>query len=126
MALSKDFEAFAIELFSHLGPVRVKRMFGGALAYAGDLGFALLDDDAIWIKVDEISEPAFEAEGLPRFTYPMKDGRVMEMAYRRLPEIAMDDAAEAARWGRMGIEAAARKAVAKPRKAKAASRAKAS
>ncbi len=124
MALSKDFEAFAIELFSGLGAVRVKRMFGGALAYVDDLGFALLDDEVIWIKVDETSDPVFAAEGMPRFTYPMKDGRIMDMAYRRLPDTAMDDASEAARWGRLGIEAAARK-LAKPKKAKKAAKAKA-
>ena len=116
MAISKDFEAFAVELFRGLGPIRVKRMFGGALAYVNDLGFALLDDEAIWIKVDETSEPAFEAEGSPRFTYPMKDGRVMDMAYRRLPDAAMDDEDEAVRWGRMGLDAAARKVGAKPKK----------
>jgi DNA transformation protein len=109
MALSKDFEAFAVDIFSGLGSIRIKRMFGGALAYAGECGFALLDDDAIWIKVDAESEPAFVDEGMPRFTFPMKDGRVMDMAYRRLPETAMDDPEEACRWGRLGIAAALRK-----------------
>ena len=117
MALSKEFEAFAVELFNELGPVRTKRMFGGAMAYIEDLGFALLDDDAIWIKVDDINEAAFEAEGLPRASYPMKDGRVMEMGYRKLPESALDDPSEAATWGRLGLEAASRKA-SKPKKAK--------
>ncbi len=125
MALSKDFEAFAVELFAGLGPVRVKRMFGGALAYVNELGFALLDDDAIWIKVDGTSEPLLEAEGMPRITYPMKDGRIMDMPYRRLPDSALDDPDEALRWGRVGLEAAARKAAARPKKAKAATKAKA-
>jgi DNA transformation protein len=125
MALSKAFEAFAVDLFSSLespdfGPIRVKRMFGGALAYAGDHGFALLDDEAIWIKVDAQSEAAFQAQGCPRFTYPMKDGRMMDMAYRRMPEAALDDAEEACRWARLGIDAAMRKAKAKrPKKVKA-------
>ena len=75
MALSKDFEAFAVDLFSGLGPIRVKRMFGGALAYLGEHGFALLDDDVIYIKVDGANEPAFQAEGCPRATYPRKTGK---------------------------------------------------
>ncbi len=119
MALSKDFEAFAVDLFSGLGPIRIKRMFGGALAYAGEHGFALLDDEAIWIKVDGENEPAFEAEGSTRASYPTKDGQVMQMAYRRPPEAALDDAEEACRSARTGIEAAMRKAAAKkPKKAK--------
>ena len=119
MSLSKDFEAFAVELLSGLGPVRVKRMFGGGTAYVGEYGFALLDDEAIWIKVDAGNEAAFVDAGSPRFTYPMKDGRVMDMAYRRLPESAFDDPEAAVRWARTGVEAAMRKAAEKkPKKTK--------
>lgn len=122
MSLSKDFEAFAVELFAGLGPIRIKRMFGGAMAYAGEHGFALLDDEAIWIKVDDASDAAFVEAGSPRFTYPMKDGRLMEMSYRRLPETAMDDPDEALSWARLGVEAAMRKDAAKtartPKRAK--------
>ncbi len=116
MALSKDFEAFTVDLFSGLGSIRIKRMFGGALAYAGEHGFALLDDEAIWIKVDGENEAAFVAEGSPRASYPGQDGHVMQMAYRRLPEAALDDPETACRWARTGIEAAMRKAAAKKTK----------
>lgn len=119
MAVSKSFEAFAAELLSGLGPIRIKRMFGGAAAYLDDRIFALLDDEAIWIKVDEVSEPVFVAEGLPRITYPMKDGRVMDMPYRRLPDAALDDPDEAVGWARLGVEAALRKPAKKPKKPKA-------
>ncbi len=124
MALSKDFEAFAVDLFSGpqssgLGPIRIKRMFGGALVYAGEHGFALLDDEAIWIKVDDGNEAAFIEAGMPRASYPTKDGQVMEMAYRRLPGTALDDPEEACRWAQLGVEAAVRKAAAKkPKKVK--------
>lgn len=119
MALTKSFEAFATELLSGLGPIRVKRMFGGAAAYYDDRIFALLDDEAIWIKVDDLSEPLLEAEGMPRLTYPAKDGQPMEMRYRRMPDAALDDPSEAVRWARVGVETAARKPAPKPRRAKA-------
>ncbi len=122
MSVSGEFEAFAVDLFAGLGPIRIKRMFGGAMAYAGEYGFALLDDEAIWIKADEGNEAAFVEVGSPRFTYPMKDGKLMEMSYRRLPETAMDDPDEALSWARLGIEAAMRaaaKKAAKPKKGKA-------
>jgi len=117
MALSKSFEAFAAELLSGLGPIRIKRMFGGAAAYLDDRIFALLDDEAIWIKVDEVNEPLFIEVGLPKITYPTKDGTVMEMGYRRLPEAALDDADEAVRWARLGVEASMRKPVKAKKKA---------
>ncbi len=115
MAVSKSFEAFAAELLSGLGPIRIKRMFGGAAAYSGDKIFALLDDEAIWIKVDDQNEQAFIDQGSARISYPTKDGRVMEMPYRRLPDTALDDPDEAVRWARLGVEAAMRKP-AKPKK----------
>ena len=119
MSITKDFEAFAVDLFAGLGPIRIKRMFGGAMAYAGEYGFALLDDEAIWIKVDDANDAAFIEAGSPRFTYPMKDGKLMEMSYRHLPETAMDDPDEALSWARLGVEAgmrAAAKKAAKPKK----------
>lgn len=120
MAVSKSFEAFAAELLSGLGPIRIRRMFGGAAAYHQDRIFALLDDEAIWIKVDAENEPAFVDEGCPRFTYPMKDGQLMEMAYRRLPDTALDEPDEAVRWARLGIDAADRAAARKAAKGKRA------
>ncbi len=116
MALSKSFEAFATELLSGVGELRVKRMFGGAAAYVDDRIFALFDDEAIWIKVDAANEAAFVEVGSPRMTYPAKDGKIMQMAYRRMPEAALDDADEAVRWARLGVEAAARKPVKTPKK----------
>ena len=109
MAITKAFEDFARELFAGLGEVRTKRMFGAASLYCGEVLFAIADDEVIWIKVDQLSEPAFEAEGAPLFTYPAKDGSLLAMPYRRLPDAAFDDPDEALRWGRMGVEAALRK-----------------
>lgn len=121
MALSKSFEAFALELFAGAGPVRVKRMFGGAALYLDDLVTALLDDDAVWIKVDDDTEAQLADLGEPRFTYAAKDGATMEMRYRRMPESAFDAPDEAAAWLRLGLAAALRAKAAKPkRKPKAA------
>ena len=39
------FHAFVVELFAGLGPVRIRRMFGGAGVYAGEVMFALIDDE---------------------------------------------------------------------------------
>lgn len=108
MAITREFEAFALELLSGLGPLRLKRMFGGAGLYCGDLFFALADDEAIYIKADEANEAAFTAVAAPAFTYPGKDGEVLTLRYRRLPDSAMDDPEEAVRWARLGVEAAAR------------------
>jgi DNA transformation protein len=42
--------AFARELFSGLGRVEVRRMFGGAGLFAGDTMFGLIDEGRIFLK----------------------------------------------------------------------------
>ena len=117
MAYDPDFGEWLREHFAGLGPIEIKRMFGGAAVYANGLIFALLDDGVVWLKVDEENEPALRAAGSRQFTYPTKDGQVMSMAYWSLPETAADDPDEALTWARSSIAAALRKA-AKKRKPK--------
>lgn len=103
-----EFEAFAAELFAPLGPIRIRRMFGGAGVYAQERMFALLAFDTIYLKADAANAAAFDAEDCPAFTYAPPSGGAMTMSYRRMPESALDDPEDAARWGRLGLEAALR------------------
>lgn len=117
MAYDPSFGEWVQEHFAGLGPITIKRMFGGAGVYANGLIFALLDDGVVWLKADAQNEPALRQAGSRQFTYPTKDGETMSMAYWSLPEPAVDDPDEAVRWARMSIDAALRKAAAKkPRK----------
>ena len=119
MAYDSDFGEWVREHFTALGPLEIKRMFGGAAIYAHGLIFALLDDGVVWLKADEINAPLLAQAGARQFTYPTKDGKEMTMAYWSLPESALDDPDEAVDWARQSIDAALRKAAAKkPRKAK--------
>ena len=113
MAYDPSFGEWVQEHFAGLGPLTVKRMFGGAAVYADGLIIALLDDGAVWLKADEQNEPVLRQAGSRQFTYPMKDGRMTPMAYWSLPETALDDPDEAVRWARMSLDAALRKAAAK-------------
>ena len=119
MAYDPDFGEWVREHFAALGPLEIKRMFGGAAVYANGLIFALLDDGVIWLKADEVNAPLLAEAGARQFTYLTRDGSMMAMAYWSLPESALDDAGEAADWARKSIDAALRKAAArKPRKPK--------
>lgn len=119
MAYDPDFGEWVREHFAALGVLEIKRMFGGAGVYAHGLIFALLDDETVWLKTDQINAPLLEAAGSRQFTYPTKGGETMSMAYWSLPESALDDPDEAVSWARQSIDAALRKAAAKkPRKPK--------
>ncbi|MEL7028233.1 MAG: TfoX/Sxy family protein [Pseudomonadota bacterium] len=117
MPRSKEFEAFACELFEGLGPVRARGMFGGAGLYVDDVMFALIADEQIYLKVDDANRSAFEELGLAPFTYEAKGGKRAVMSYHALPETCLDDAEEAREWGEGALAAARRaKAKAKPKR----------
>ncbi len=106
---------FLKDLCRPLGPVAIKRMFGGLGIWADGLMFALVFDDTLYLKVDAESSPRFEARELPRFTYATKDGRRTVMSYARAPEEVFDDADAFAEWAGVAILAARRAAAAKPK-----------
>lgn len=119
MAYDPDFGEWVREHFAAMGPLEIKRMFGGAGVYANGLIFALLDDGVVWLKADEVNAPLLAEAGAQQFSYPTKDGATMAMAYWSLPESALDDPDEAVDWARKSINVALRKASAKkPRKPK--------
>ena len=57
------FHEFVMELFGPMGPVSVRRMFGGAGVFKDGLMFGLLADDVIYLKTDAALRAELEAEG---------------------------------------------------------------
>ena len=110
------FHEFVIELFEPLGPVRIKRMFGGAGVYAHDVMFALLADDTVYLKIDDGLQAELADEGSEPFRFVMKDGKMAEMKYYRLPDSAADDPGEASAWGRKALDVALKAKAGKKKK----------
>jgi len=115
--MSSDFVDYVNELLAPLGSVRSKRMFGGVGIYINDYFCALIADDCLYFKGDDDNEAEFAASKCPPFTYE-KGGIVHAMRYYRAPDEAMDNPMEMARWARLGLAAAMRKAVAPKPKSK--------
>ena len=113
------FHAFVEELLSGLGPVRIRRMFGGAGVYAGEVMFALIDDETLYLKADETLKADLVAEGSVGWVYSRAPGKWAETSYWRLPETALDDPDEAVTWARRALTAAEAKAPAKRPRRKA-------
>ena len=118
--------AHCTELLSALGPVRVRRMFGGEGIYVDGLFLALIAGDTLFLKTDETSRRAFEAAGSQPFAFETARGTRAVLGYWRAPDEAMESAAAMLPWARLArasaLQAAAarrpaagRKAAAKPR-----------
>lgn len=110
MAVSAAELDHARELFSPFGAIRVRKMFGGAGVYCDDLFFAIIDDGAIYLKVDDVTRADFEARGLQPFVFEMKDGSSGTMSYYHAPEEIHDDEEALRRWTTLALDAARRAA----------------
>ncbi len=96
------------EMFSSLGAVTVRRMFGGKGIYHRGLILAIEYETEILLKADGASAPFFAAAGAWRWTYEGRGGKTVEMPYWSVPAAAFDDPDEMARWVRLAWEAAMR------------------
>ncbi len=98
------------EMFAALGPVTIRRMFGGAGIYHRGMIVAVDLREEICLKADGISAPEFEAAGARQWTYEGKAGKAVRMPYWSIPVEAFDDPDVMARWVRLAYEAALRSA----------------
>lgn len=101
------------DLLQGVGPISIKRMFGGKGIYHQGLIFALIIKDELMLKADEISAPQFMAAGSTQWTYEgraSKTGanKIVAMPYWRVPDEAFDDPDVMAEWARLAYEAALR------------------
>ena len=116
MAITSEYAEFVSELFAAFGPVRVKRMFGGAGIFCDDVMIGLVADWSIFLRTDEALAADMSAEGSMPFVYSGKS-KTVEMPYWRLPERLIDDPEELAGFARRAHEAALNaKSVKKKRK----------
>lgn len=117
--MADSFHDFVKELFAGMGAIAVKRMFGGAGGYSGGVMFLLIADDTIYLKADAALKAELREEGSGPFVWEPSSGpragEKVEMGYWRLPDAALDDPDEAARWGRKALAVAHAAAKAKPK-----------
>ena len=78
MSVSPSFRSFVLEQLGRVTPgIRARGMFGGVGIYAAELFFALLDDDTLYFKVDDVTRPQFESRGMTPFRPYGEEGEVM-------------------------------------------------
>ena len=107
MAVSEQYKDFVVDLFSPLGAIKVRSMFGGGGVYYKDTMFALISDETLFLKVDASNQSAFEEEGSGPFMYDGK-GKPISMSYYELPERLLDETDELMEWAKRSIDVALR------------------
>lgn len=103
-----DNDAIA-DLFSCLGPVTIKRLFGGKGIYFEGVIVAIELRGELMLKADAEAAGAFAAAGCRQWTYTgSRHGKLVAMPYWTVPGDAVDDPDEMARWARKSYEAGLR------------------
>ena len=102
-------EDYLRDLFAEIGPISVKRMFGGQGIYCADGIFAIVAFDKLYVKGDDQSSPAYQAEDMARWVYENPNtGRKSSMPYWQVPDEALESGEAMAPWARLAVETAAR------------------
>ncbi len=113
MAVSAGFAEMLQDVLAPLGRIAVRNMFGGAGVYCDGVIFGLVvDGETLFLKGDDATKAAFEAEGCGPFVYDGK-GKPMTMSYWRMPERLLDEPDEMVEWARTALKVARRSAAEK-------------
>jgi DNA transformation protein len=117
MPAQTEFVQYVLELLEPLGGVTAKAMFGGFGIYRCGVMVALIADETLYLKADDINRPDFEAQKLEPFRYQKKD-KMFAMSYYQAPPEAMDESELLCEWVEGAYSAAvrgAKKKATKPR-----------
>jgi DNA transformation protein and related proteins len=105
MAVTRDYRDYVLEQLGRVSPVTARAMFGGVGVYHDGLFFALMDDDTLYLKVDDGNRATFEEAGMGPFR-PFGDERAMQ--YYELPADLLEDPERLRPWVDGALDAARR------------------
>lgn len=118
------FVTFVLDQLEGLGTATSRAMFGGHGIYVDGLIVGLVDEDVLYLKVDDTNLPRFEEAGSQPFTYMHKEKGSVAMSYWTIPAEVLEDSEQLCAWARTSLEASVRAKAkttkpAKPRKTSA-------
>ncbi len=97
------------DMFESLGPVDIRRIFGGKGIYVNDVIVALEYRGDVLLKADAETVEEFRQAGSTQWTYkPSRSDRLAAMPYWSIPESALDDPEEMSKWARLAYDAGLR------------------
>lgn len=103
MPVSPQFRDYVLEQIGRVTTVTWRAMFGGGGLYADGGIFGVVDDNAVYLKVDDSTRPAYEAAGMGPFRPFGPDGEAM-MGYWQLPPDALEDTEALGPWIHEAVE----------------------
>lgn len=102
MAVSSDFLQYVLDQLSGWGNVHVNKMFGGAALYQGELAFAMIADDVVYLKVDDTNKDKFIATGSTPLK-PFKNNATV-LSFYNIPTDVLEDSDKFVVWAKESLE----------------------
>jgi DNA transformation protein len=96
-----------LDQLAPIGQPQGRRMFSGHGLYLDGLFIGIIADETLYLKADELSQPAFAAAGMAPFTYSSR-GRQVTLSFWEAPADVIEDPQELWRWTREAVRAAGR------------------
>jgi DNA transformation protein and related proteins len=114
MSVSTSYKIYVLEQLHLVGPITARAMFGGVGLYSQGTFFGLIDDDTLYLKVDQSTRPEFELAGSRAFR-PYGDDSY-SMLYYELPSEVLEDREILKEWVQKAVAVARRSATARKKK----------
>ena len=115
MSVTVAYREYVLDQLGRVTSVTARGMFGGVGIYARDLFFALIDDDTVFFKVDEVTRPEHLERGMRPFM-PGDDPSQTMGGYYELPGEVLEDVETLRPWVEAAVAVARRAKAAKGRK----------
>jgi DNA transformation protein len=102
--VSDSFVVFVLEQLEAIGPIVTRRMFGGVGLYAGDLFFALVSGDVLYLKGDDNTRGRREKAGARPFRpFPDRPRGKGKMQYYSVPADILENDDALIGWAKQSI-----------------------
>jgi DNA transformation protein and related proteins len=106
MPVTPSYLTFVLDQLAALPGISSRKMFGGVGVYYDGLFFGAVDDDTLYLRVDDSTRPAYRERGsTPLRPVASKPDMVME-AYYEVPGDILDDPEALHAWAHKAIEIA--------------------
>jgi|TARA_B100001971_G_scaffold212527_1_gene242967 DNA transformation protein len=84
MTANNEFVQYVLELLESLGRLTAKAMFGGFGIFRQGIMVAVIADNMLYLKVNDVNRQNFEVQRVEAFKYQKKD-KVLAMSYYQTP-----------------------------------------
>jgi len=115
--VTDSFVELVLEQLDPVGPITSKRMFGGVGLYAGDLFFAIVAGDVLYLKGDDATRGGRETAGARPFQpYPDRPRGKGTMQYYSVPAAILEDGDALLVWATQAVAIARAQQAGRPKR----------